>query len=323
MWHLAGWSSDFSREPVGLMVDGHPMVFWRLNEGALAAIEDRCAHRHMPLSMGRCDGDHLQCPYHGLKFSASGRCVEVPGQDEVPPPLQVRAYPLHEKQGWVWVWAGDEPAEDVSVIPDLFAAAEDGWVAGMRRYDFAAPAELVAENLLDTSHFGYVHGEPFRPDWWIDQRPVVTDCKGGVAVDWWAIDLALPGRELIDQHSFSRFVVPGVLEMQLDDHAPGTAAAARNGGTPGPPLARNRAVIAVVPISQERSRVLVQWAIPANGADERIGALLDGLDHGFGADRHVVEAQYANQVRFGMPRSLATRSDAALLRYQRLRAKMP
>ena len=323
MWHLAGWSSDVSREPLGLTVDGHPVVLWRTSGGTLAAIEDRCAHRHMPLSRGRCEGDHLQCPYHGLKFSASGRCVEVPGQDDVPAPLRVRAYPLHEKQGWIWIWTGDGPADDTSAIPDLFAVTEDGWVAGTRRYDFAAPAELVAENLLDTSHFGYVHGEPFRPDWWIAQRPVVSDCRGGVAIDWWASGLVMPGDEVVDQHAAGRFLVPGVLELQLDNHAPGDAAATRDGKAPGAPLTRSRAVIAAVPISQERSRVLVQWAIPAGeGAADMVRAILDGLDHGFDQDRQIVEAQYANQVRFGMPSSLATRSDAALLRYQRLTSRI-
>ena len=34
--------------------------------------------------MGELSGEYLACGYHGLKFDVNGRCVEVPGQPEVP-----------------------------------------------------------------------------------------------------------------------------------------------------------------------------------------------------------------------------------------------
>jgi len=39
--------------------------------GAPVALEDACWHRLMPLSLGRMEGDHLVCRYHGLAFDAS------------------------------------------------------------------------------------------------------------------------------------------------------------------------------------------------------------------------------------------------------------
>jgi nitrite reductase/ring-hydroxylating ferredoxin subunit len=42
------------------------------------ALTDRCLHRFAPLSMGKlCDGSAaVQCPYHGLRVDAAGRCGE-------------------------------------------------------------------------------------------------------------------------------------------------------------------------------------------------------------------------------------------------------
>ena len=45
-------------------------------DGKVAALEDRCAHRFAPLSMGKIvGGDRVQCPYHGLEYDTSGACV--------------------------------------------------------------------------------------------------------------------------------------------------------------------------------------------------------------------------------------------------------
>ena len=51
-----------------------------LADGTAVALEDRCCHRALPLSMGRVIGDRLQCGYHGLEFDTTGACVAVPGQ---------------------------------------------------------------------------------------------------------------------------------------------------------------------------------------------------------------------------------------------------
>ena len=48
------------------MILGEPVVLFRKEDGTPVALEDRCVHRHLPLSMGRLVGDHLQCHYHGL-----------------------------------------------------------------------------------------------------------------------------------------------------------------------------------------------------------------------------------------------------------------
>ena len=73
------------RKPFGRMILGEPIVFFRKEDSTPVALEDRCVHRHLPLSMGKLVGDHLQCHYHGLRYDCTGQCVKVPGQNTVPP----------------------------------------------------------------------------------------------------------------------------------------------------------------------------------------------------------------------------------------------
>ena len=61
------------------MVINVPLALWRDSRGELQALTDRCCHRSAPLSMGRIEGDCVRCAYRGLKFDASGRCVQLEG----------------------------------------------------------------------------------------------------------------------------------------------------------------------------------------------------------------------------------------------------
>jgi phenylpropionate dioxygenase-like ring-hydroxylating dioxygenase large terminal subunit len=78
-WYVAATDAEISRKPVGRMILGDPIVLFRAEDGTPVAFEDRCPHRHLPLSMGKLVGDTLQCLYHGLRFARDGHCVYIPG----------------------------------------------------------------------------------------------------------------------------------------------------------------------------------------------------------------------------------------------------
>lgn len=42
------------------------IAVFRTEEGALFALEDRCPHKHGPLSQGIVHGHHVTCPLHNL-----------------------------------------------------------------------------------------------------------------------------------------------------------------------------------------------------------------------------------------------------------------
>ena len=62
-----------------------------------------------------------------MLFDREGRCIEVPGQSAIPPGAEVRAYPLVERHGAVWIWMGDAAAADPALVPDVFWLDDPGW----------------------------------------------------------------------------------------------------------------------------------------------------------------------------------------------------
>ncbi|WP_063902300.1 Rieske 2Fe-2S domain-containing protein [Burkholderia ubonensis] len=92
---------------LGVMCMGQPLVLFRDAAGTARAMEDRCAHRRAPLSLGRVTPDgRLQCGYHGWTYDgATGACVEIPNlsrDERVPAHYEARAYETLERDGYVW-----------------------------------------------------------------------------------------------------------------------------------------------------------------------------------------------------------------------------
>ena len=157
-WYVAAWSDEVGREPVGRVLLGDMIVLYRQEDGTPVALEDRCPHRNLPLSLGRLDGDDLECGYHGMVFGPDGSCRHLPGSDDVPDWACVRSYPVLERQGWVLVWMGDAGAADAAAAPDFAVRRDDPDWLTVSGYTYAKCGyRLVLDNLLDLSHLAYVH----------------------------------------------------------------------------------------------------------------------------------------------------------------------
>jgi nitrite reductase/ring-hydroxylating ferredoxin subunit len=157
-WYVAAWDHEIPTD--GLFerrLLGESIVFYRNAAGQVVALANKCCHRHAPLSMGRKEGDCIRCMYHGLKYDASGQCVEVPGQANVPTALRVRSYPIVERKRWIWIWMGDPARVDESLIPDTFSLQDPAWRMKPAYLLYKAGHEIIADNLLDFSHLSYVH----------------------------------------------------------------------------------------------------------------------------------------------------------------------
>jgi phenylpropionate dioxygenase-like ring-hydroxylating dioxygenase large terminal subunit len=192
-WYVAAWDREVGRQPLARMILGEPIVFYRQTDGAAVALEDRCCHRHLPLSLGRLEGDSLRCGYHGLRFDASGRCVEIPGQAQVPPDARVHAYPLVERFNWVWIWMGDPKRADPKLIPDWWWADHPDWAcAKPDMIPVACNYQLINDNVLDVTHLVYVHASSIgNPA--INDFPATTERDGDVVrLTRWIIDRPAP-----------------------------------------------------------------------------------------------------------------------------------
>jgi len=101
-WYVAAWSHEIDvHEMHAITIINKPVLIYRKANGELTAMANQCCHRHAPLSLGRLEGDDIRCMYHGLKFNAAGKCIEVPGsQEEVPANFFINPYPVVEKDSW-------------------------------------------------------------------------------------------------------------------------------------------------------------------------------------------------------------------------------
>jgi len=157
-WYVAAFASDIRDKPVGRTFLNQKVVLFRTGNGQIAALEDRCCHRSLPLSCGTVEAEGVRCGYHGLLYAPSGQCLEIPGQIRIPSKACVRSYHVAERNQIVWIWmpaaAGDPP----SVEPPAYPHHDDPrYRFGSGMYHYQAPWQLIHDNLLDLSHLGYVH----------------------------------------------------------------------------------------------------------------------------------------------------------------------
>jgi len=156
-WYVAGFESELSQDFVARKLLGQSLLIYRAASGEISALEDACPHRFLPLSKGKRVGDQMQCGYHGMRFSVEGRCVEVPGQAQIPAQARLRRYPAEVRHGFIWVWMGQPPLADAALIPDLHWHTDPAWAIAPGYHHFEADYRLVNDNLLDLSHESYVH----------------------------------------------------------------------------------------------------------------------------------------------------------------------
>ena len=157
-WYAAGFPEELGREFLARTFLNETVVMFRKQDGTPVALEDRCAHRRVPLSLGRLIGDTLECGYHGLQYDCSGKCTRIPGQERIPPKVGVRAFPLAEKHRFLWIWMGDPKKADTELIPDYSMLDRPGLRLSNIQFHMDAHVQLVVDNLLDLSHLTYVHG---------------------------------------------------------------------------------------------------------------------------------------------------------------------
>ena len=222
-WYVAGLPGEVTNEPVGKIFLGEPVVLFRTSDGTVAALEDRCCHRHLPLSLGKVSNGRLQCGYHGLEFDASGACVSVPGQSRVPPGAAVRRYPVVEMYDWLWIWMGDLDAADQGLIPDVFWRDDPGWVATGEYWAVACAYDLLIDIQLDNTHAPFVHPDTLGSSAITDTAPRVERTDRTVSAGRWMMDVvpsptfarAIGTEENVDRWLLWEFTPPSLCAFDI------------------------------------------------------------------------------------------------------------
>lgn len=196
------------------MLFGRPWVAFRDSSGQAAVLEDRCLHRHAPLSAGRVCAGRLQCPYHGWAYGREGQVEQVPalGEQAPPPGLQLPSLPVCEQDGLVWAWPAGGPAQGTP--RRISTSGEPGWTRFTMKTRFRGTVEACLENFLDCPHATFVHRGWFRSPTRTLVRATVTTLPDGAVAEYfdeprrgsviWALFAPRGGRM---QHT-DRFIAP-------------------------------------------------------------------------------------------------------------------
>lgn len=170
----AGWYAFASpkelspHRPHALRRFGEDWVVWRsANQGWIAQV-DRCPHRSAKLSLGRIEGNCIECPFHGFQFNSQGLCTWVPEIKRDSPGLKIESSVLIEKHDFLWIhWGRNQGPSPSPEIP---------WFSELESSDFTFSSHTgrwkkhfsrCVENQLDYAHLPFVHsnsiGRGFDP----------------------------------------------------------------------------------------------------------------------------------------------------------------
>jgi phenylpropionate dioxygenase-like ring-hydroxylating dioxygenase large terminal subunit len=161
-WYPAMKAKELRNKPRRIQLLGEWIVLWR-DAGRAYALEDRCAHRGVQLSLGRVQfpgTGTISCPYHGWTFDGTGQCraaiVEGPGSP-LPPKVRIRAFPVEERHGVIWLFMGEgEPPPLEADLPSPFRLPDlvvntyvtPPWPTNWR---------AICDNFVDDLHARYLH----------------------------------------------------------------------------------------------------------------------------------------------------------------------
>jgi len=297
-WYAAGLSHEITAQPLARTLLNEPIVLYRQEDGCVAALEDRCCHRGLPLVHGEVVGNTLQCGYHGLCFDRRGNCVRIPGQEKIPSKARVKSYPVAEKDNMIWIWMGDPALADAAQIIDYPWHGDPGWAFKGKCNTIDADYQLLYDNLMDLTHVGYVHKHTIGGDAESHSNAEMhtTRRENGVHVIRWLRNSVAPptyARAFPFKGNVDRWIeidfVPGAVQIYAGakDVDTGAYEGDRDGGL------GLRTLHAVTPSTENRTYYF--WTVAHNfrvdqpAVTEQVFAQMDAT---FQEDKIILESQY-------------------------------
>jgi phenylpropionate dioxygenase-like ring-hydroxylating dioxygenase large terminal subunit len=328
-WYVAGFSWELKDKPLARTILSRPMVLFRAENGTVAALQDRCCHRDLPLSCGTVEGEGLRCGYHGMLYNAAGQCVEIPGQDKIPARAVVPSYPLLERDQILWVWVGSSPDAAPRGEPPAYRFHSDAaYKFGGGVYHYDAPWQLIHDNLLDLSHLGYVHLKTIggNPKIHMNAKLTVTSTEDAVKVlrlmpesdppptytAAWPFNGRIDRWQEVVFHPSHCAIWTGGM-----DHGSGSYDDPDRAGF------HMRGFHGVTPETESSTHYF--WTIATNPHPDRADVtklVVDQTAATFEEDKVIIEAQYQNQCRFGSGSNIDIHVDVGPNRARRIIEKL-
>lgn len=224
-WYVVALKRELGRKPKAVQLLDLRLVVYRDRGGQARAHVDRCPHRNVPLSGGRClKDDTLECPYHGWRFSPSGMCIEIPSLVGDPKVThRVATYATREDEHFVWVCPDDEGREGLTQPLVVTEADSVEYSTLTRAVVFDAGMHAVIENALDVPHTSILHRGLFRTGERHRVQVVMRRYRERAEAEFIgepppqgivARLLGLGGGQSSVVQHWDRFFVPGVLQVE-------------------------------------------------------------------------------------------------------------
>lgn len=302
-WYVACMPDEIDSKPLGRRICGEQIVFYRGPEGQATALEDFCPHRGAPLSLGSVIEGKLMCGYHGLQMGCDGKTIAMPGQRVRGFPA-IRAYPVIERYGFVWVWPGDADKADPAALHHLEWAENPEWAYGGGLFHIQCDYRLMIDNLMDLTHETYVHATSIgQPE--IDETPTTTVTEGDVvttsrhmenimAPPFWR--MALRGNHLaddvpVDRWQICRFAPPSHVLIEVG------VAHAGNGGYKADAKHKASSIVVDFITPETETSIWYFWGMARNfnPNDKALTASIrEGQGKIFSEDLEMLESQQRN-----------------------------
>lgn len=158
-WYAIMESKEVKHRPIGVTRLNEKLVLWRDANGLLKCIYDQCCHRGASLSLGCIKEDELECPFHGFLYDETGQVTRIPANGrtaKVGERYKVNGYKVEDAYGLIWLWYGDQGAEDIPGIP-FFEELKEGFQFSTFSEVWPVHYTRAIENQLDVVHLPFVH----------------------------------------------------------------------------------------------------------------------------------------------------------------------
>ena len=160
-WYPVTFIQDLpSKRPYSFSLYDQPLVLFRNEDGQLICLRDLCPHRAAKLSDGQIIDGKIECLYHGWQFGSGGECLHIPQlptDGKIPAQACVQSFLVVEKQGIIWMWAGEAEIADENSIPILPDLEKPGFVHSQKVSELPFDQGFFIEQVLDPAHIHFSH----------------------------------------------------------------------------------------------------------------------------------------------------------------------
>lgn len=160
-WYIVAFELDLRKSQfIKKQINGFHILIGKANNGDFFAIEDRCCHRNVQLSLGEFDGKSFTCGYHGWQYNCQGECIHIPSQPnerKISKKVKIDSYPIKLKYKMLWVNFTNKTDKNIPPIPEM-----ETQPFIVTSHKFNGDVKFVSESLFDPYHINHVHKKSIK-----------------------------------------------------------------------------------------------------------------------------------------------------------------